>query len=296
MGRVYALGFAAAMLCAASCDDGSSESDAGSSGEDAGIPEADAALLESASITLGYAVALTAPLVDDAERVRDADGPVVGADRQAMTRNAVEDGVATNSVVTDEACVGFAWDGLTATITFTNCVLEETGEPLNGSVTLGVAFHPTVFTLSFSGLSSGTRSMDGSLTLNVGGSCSSDDPSCMACGDMDVTCSRERMPQQTLTGNLTVAEQGSTTFSIDSLTIRVGGATTEVSGTLSTPESTVTASTVTWNIGECLPSSGSLALDSGASITFQDDTPQTGTVLVQIPPLPAFPQTLFEPC
>ena len=233
----------------------------------------------------------------DAETLRDAAGPLDAANRQTMARAGVEAGVSGNSVVTDSACVSYSWSGLSATITFADCELEETGESLTGAVTLSVSFHPTSFGLTFSSLTSGSRNIDGSLTLNVGGACQTDDQACTPCGDSDPSCGARRVSQRTVTGNLTITDGGSTTLAIESLSIvNTSGAGTTVSGTVTSGGITVAASDLSWNQGDCLPSSGTVTLDESLIVTFDASTPTTGNVSVQLPPLPPVTQMLFAAC
>lgn len=263
---------------------------------DGGLDAAEAETVEAATVSLAYAAALTAPLIPDAQMLRDNGGVLDGVAREMMTQMRVENGVSGNSVVTDASCVTFVWGGLSATVTFNNCILEETGEPLSGSISLAVSFHPSEFVLTLSDLTSGSRTLSGNLTLNVGGACSDQDKNCSACPDTDPSCEARRQNQSTLSGNLTVMEGGSTTVTIESLTLARNATGTTVSGTVASSSSSLTASNIRFEQGDCLPSSGTLTLDGNITVEFVSTTPSTGTVNITVPPFPTIPQMLFEAC
>ncbi|MCC7543061.1 MAG: hypothetical protein IT379_42990 [Deltaproteobacteria bacterium] len=255
---------------------------------------------------VGTAVAIAGPLVADGEALRD--GPTGLDSRETTTRDRIENGVSGNSVVTDPACTTFDWSGLSVTVTFAGCVLEATGESLDGSVRLRVAFAPTAIGISFEALTVGSSSIDGTLELLLGGSCAAGDPTCTQCRDVDATCMARTQAQRTLQGDVTVAAAGGAPVSV-SLTATVehdaSGTRATGSGTLesSALDGSFTATDLLWAMGDCLPSSGTLVLDDGSSsltnpatVGFLAVTPTDGTVSLRLGALPAAEVMLLEPC
>lgn len=298
------LSIVALALVAGCGDDAMTGTDAGrpdASGDvDAGLsPEATAALT-TATQALGTAAALTAPLVSDAETLRDVGGRMDGEARDSTARDRVESGVSGNSVVTEPSCTTYDWRALTVTITFAGCVLEATGESLDGVVTLAVSFHPTTLALTMEGLSVADTTVDGALTLNVGGECAPEMAGCLACRDGDAECAAMRASQRTVTGSLTVTSGGTTTLSIEEITVSSDASGTTVSGTATIDGSAVVATDVFWATGDCLPTSGAVSVASlGGTIRFLPATPATGEVEVTVStPLGdvTTTQALFTPC
>jgi len=298
-GRRLAMGLVA--LAIAGCGD-----DGGADGEDAGgaaglAPEAESA---TAAVVrgLGAAQALTGPLVGDGENLRDDSSRRDLGEGDVQTR--VEDSVSGSSIVTDAACTTYAWTELTATITFTDCVLEATGETLDGIVELTVTLYPTTFQATLTSLVVGDLTMDGTVQLVLGGRCREGDASCTPCRDGDATCARMREEQRTLLVDVSFTYDGEdTSLAVDSLGVEADatGATLSGNGSVTTTsaDATFTASMLHWNQGECLPSSGTLTYDDGtlaATITFLPTTPDDGVVQVQVGMLPPFEEMLLPPC
>jgi len=289
---------ALAMGLAACGDDDATGTDAGPSGGDAGsLPPATAATLGTAGFGLGIAAALTGPLVPQAESLRDGGGRLDGAARETRTRTDVEAGVSGMSVVMPSTCVAYAWAGLSVTATFTGCTLETTGESVSGSVGIAVTYFPTTFTVTFTSLTVGTTSVDGMLALNVGGECGGADLGCMGCPDTDPMCAAMRMNQQTLTGALTIRSGSTTVLGITGLAVSNDATGVTVSGMFTVDGLAATATDLHWNMGDCLPVRGTVALPSmSTTITFLPTTPSDGIVQVQLGAFPPFPQMLFAAC
>lgn len=252
---------------------------------------------------LAAATGLTAPLVPSGERLRDMP-LATPADRDMAAQTSVEDGVAGNSIVTEPMCVAFSWAGLTVTATFTSCVMEATGEVLDGSISLTVSFTPTTYTLAFTALTIGDLGLDGELNLRLGGGCIGADAVCAACRDVDTTCMMMRAPQRTVFGDITVSLGTEFALSLEELRLDTDAAGTTVNGTgavTSTAASgSFTATDLHIAMGQCLPTSGTLlftpATGLPATIGFLPTTPTDGIVNVTMPPFPTVPMMLFMPC
>lgn len=255
---------------------------------------------------LSAAVALGAPLVQDGEALRDDPSSGTAGDaRDRSARDRVENGVAGDSIVTDAACVAFDWDRLTVAITFTGCALEQTGESLDGVLSMTISFGPVVLSMTFEDLAVGETTLDGTVTMAFGGQCMDGDPDCTPCEEGDEECAAAEERQRTLTADLTVESGGSFAATLDGLVVVVGddgsvsldGAATVASESFS---GDLVLTTVTFAAGDCLPSAGTLALNDGSplttTLTFLPATPATGEVRVQIGPFPATTAALFPPC
>lgn len=291
------------------CDDPDSfeilDADVDSSVEDAGndgggeVSPEDAVALELVVRGLAASAALAGPLVDEGEMLRDDSRLDMPGMREDTARERVESGVSGNSIVTDETCVTYDWSGLMVTITFASCMMEATGEPLEGALTLAVGLFPTRFTMTFTDLQVGTLGLDGEVGLLLGGRCREGDDGCAGCPDSDPECTSMRENQQTLTADLTLESGASASLVIEDMQVVHGTTGTELDGTAevtSTMSSgTLTATDVHWNPMECLPSSGSVTYGP-TTIELQATTPTTGNVLVTVPPFPTVETMLFEPC
>ena len=149
--RILALMCALALACGdddtttdAGADTGTEDSGTDTSTEDAGgeISPEDAEALDLVIQALAASAALTGPLVPEGEMLRDDSRLDTPEMREDTARERIESGVSGNSIVTDETCVGYDWSGLMATITFTDCIMEATGAPLTGALTLAVGLFP----------------------------------------------------------------------------------------------------------------------------------------------------------
>jgi hypothetical protein len=112
------------------------------------------------------------------------------------------------------------------------------------------------------------------------------------------------MNQQTLWAdiNVSLAEDFAIVLDDVQLDYDTAGTTVSGSGMISsgTVDASFTGNAVHWNTGECLPTSGTLVYTptGGTAMTAEmlATTPADGIVNVTIPPFPAFPYMLFEPC
>lgn len=251
--------------------------DAGTSAEDA------VAILEALDYAATVAALSAGPLVADAAMV-DAGGDAAS---DASIRDRVENGVARDSIVADAGCTAFAWTARTATITFTGCTSETTGLAIEGTVTLAVTFRPTTFAITFDALAIDGVTIDGSLELVV----MRDDTMTTFLVSADVAWTDGGTANTVALDGLAVTTDSRTgTTTLDGgFDVAVGG--TSAAGTLEA---------VTWQMGDCHPSSGTarFTLAGGAAVvaTFLPTTPATGAVLVQIPPFPAVEMTVLAPC
>ncbi len=246
---------------------------------DTEVPASAAAVAEAFSAGGGAAVGLGAPFVGDGEDLNGRDGA-----GEADGRNATENAISGNSVVTDPACVAYAWAGLSVTVTFTGCVLEMTGDSLDGVVALGVTLNPAAFTMTLDGLAIGGDSFDGSASL---------------------TWTDGAGPSPALDVDLTYTSGGSSTHLVlQDVAVEATATSASVSGsgTLETGgvSATLTLDAVTWQTGECHPTSGSLTYEDGGpfpvTITFLPTTPADGIVEVQVNGFPSAPVELLAPC
>lgn len=280
-------------------DAGPAETDAGG-GVDAGdgmLDPADVETFATATRAFGVAAALGGPLIAETQMLRDEAGTMDDASRRTRAQTRIETAVSGNSVVEPATCAAFSWTRLSATITFTGCTLEATGEPIDGSLTLAVSFFPTEVTLTFTALTIGTISLDGSLTLNVGGECQSGDLGCTPCPDGDTTCIEMRQAQISLSGDLTIDDGGTTLVAVDGLSLVADAAGVTVNGTLTVGTTEVVGADLYWALGDCMPTSGTATLtDSSTTLTFLPTTPATGNVAVMIGMIPLGEQMLFTPC
>jgi len=266
-------------------------------------PEAQSALVALVGGT-GGAVALGAPLLPQAEALRDdsrLDSPLM---RDDAARESVVAGVSGMSVVTDPMCVTYTWSGLSVNIAFASCTLEATGLPLDGMLGLAVSFAPIEIRMTFAALQVGDLSLDGMVGIRTGGGCPMGMDTCLNCRDTDPTCMEMRAPQQTIFADLTVSLTEDFTITIMDGTVTHDAAGSAVSGigmvTGGSLAGTFDAMALQWAMGQCLPSSGTLVYTppTGApiTVTFLSTTPETGAVEVTLPPFPTTTQVLFTPC
>lgn len=120
---------------------------------------------------------------------------------------------------------------------------------------------------------------------------------CAACADTDPTCSTERANQRTLTGSLTLTSGTTTVLTIESLTSSADTVGATASGEVTLGTTAMTATDLHWAWGECLPTSGSLAIPSSSTtLTLLWTTPATGSVGVVVGAFDLGEQMLFMPC
>lgn len=216
-----------------------------------------------------------------------ADGmSELGGDQQPdpteeETKGNVENDV-TGSMVTNPECVSLVWAGLSATITFDNCVFSATGLPVNGSLSLAVSLIPARLSLTFDNLTIGDDTFYGTVGIFIAGT----EPDLVLGIDADMSYSG-----------------ASTTLVVDDLLVTGSTAGVNISGNGSVVSpavnATISAGDVNFSAGDCLPSRGSVSFaDGNASgiITFLPTTPSTGDVRLEIPPFAPTTVAMFPPC
>jgi hypothetical protein len=274
------IGLASLLVVLASCNNGTTgAADAG--GADAGLSPAAVQTIDDVTLGLAVATALSAPLAPDGALVHGDLAPT-----DATTHTRAQHGFSGGSVVTPAGCATYSWSGLTATVTLTGCTLEANGMPVSGSVTLGVTTRPTVFTVTFTGLTVGTSTFDGHVSLTINGTDTAAAPPTL---DVDLT--------YTSGGTSTHLTATGLSVTTTSTSVAITGTASVTSGSTTT---SLTAAALTWQTGQCLPSSGTLMVSGSsvppATLTFLSTTPTDGKVTVQIPPFPVTTQRLFPPC
>jgi hypothetical protein len=300
------------VLCLfASCRRAEEEPDAGSTPDagldagsapdagaiDAGLDPADREALLTLTTGLGIATSMAAPLIADGEMLRDEGGRVVGATRESMTQTRMESAISGSSVVTPATCATYAWSGLMVSATFSGCTFELTGMSIDGAVSITVAYFPLRIVATFTALTIGDLTVDGDLTLNLGGACRTGDMGCTACADTDPMCAEERTEQRTLSGSLSLTSGTTTVLAIESLTLSADTVGATASGEVTLGTTAMTATDLHWAWGDCLPTSGTLAIPSASTtLTFLATTPATGSVQVQVGTLDLGEQVLFMAC
>ena len=211
-------------------DGGGTNADSGLGGDAGAVPPESAMAAATIVRGLGASVALTAPLVASGEQLRDVTSRMAADSRGAQAQANVENGVAGDSIVTNGGCVTFEWpELLRASVVFDECELEATGERLDGALSITVTFFPTTLTVAFTALTVGVSSLDGSVALALGGECPAGQTGCSQCGDGDPACAAERMPQQTISANLTVVGE-STMLTLEELQLVTSATGASLSG------------------------------------------------------------------
>lgn len=185
------------------------------------------------------------------------------------------------AALTDPGCITFSWAGLTATIDYNQCVSEETGQVIDGGLTVGMTLIPVTFFSTMDNLTIGGTLFDGTVSLSFSGV------------SPNVTTE--------LAFDLVVDNGASSQIDLDNATLAVnaGSVTVDGAGTFSneTISATFTATAVTWT-GDCLPTSGTVDFDDGTffgTAEFLSTTPTTGEVHVIIPPFIDSVEPLLAP-
>lgn len=174
------------------------------------------------------------------------------------------------AALSDPACVSFAWAGLTATVTYDQCVSEETGAVIDGGITVGMTLIPVSFSITFDNLTIGPNLFDGTVSLTFRGTAP------------NITTE--------LAFDLVVDDGTNNSIDLDqaTLTVATGSVTVDGTGTFSNANSssTFTATQVNWS-GDCLPTSGTVDFDDGTffgTAEFLPTTPTLGEVRIIVPP------------
>jgi hypothetical protein len=255
--------------------DGADDQNDTSSGDDGatdeGVDQEEADAYGEAAVDATVPIAaIAAPLSTSLDQ---AEGDTTPSDE--AVQGYVEDAVSGNSVVTDAACVAYDWDRLSGAITFTDCTLELSGLPLNGTVSLTFSFLPAKVALSFTELTVGAVTLTGSLSIERAGSISA--PSVVLNADMSI------VRKDGATTALVITD-GTVSADVDG--VEVSGATINATGSLTSEnvDAPFSATDVYVKRGDCLPSSGTVAFetDNNLRVTFLDKTPSTGIVLITV--------------
>ncbi len=258
--------------------DSDADADGDSDGDADGDPDAEA-IAAGAVRGLADVVALAAPMRGDGATLHEQRDGANEQDAQTL----VEHAVARDSVVVDGGCTTFAWDGLSVSITFASCTAEETGVPLDGTVTLAVSINPTTFTFTFTDLTIDATMVDGSVSLSVSGG-----------GDLGGGVARTSVSADLAIDDVHLV--------LTDLTIAGSAAAYTLSGagTIQTPsvDADLTLSDVAWSTGDCRPSGGSIGFDSASvsgTMEFTATTPEDGIVWITVAPWPAY-EYVLPPC
>ena len=202
--------------------------------------------------------------------------------------NAVGDGIraridaALELLVVNADCLSASWVLNTATIRFDACELAENGALLDGAVSVRVRVLVPSVVVTMDSLTLGDDSVAGSITAYPIGPLAE-----LTFGiDADLTFAG--------------AER---TLAVDGLGVASGieGVTLSGDGAVISPEvvADATLDDVHLEIGDCLPSSGSVEFQTEnvhGFLRFLPTTPETGEVSLRIPPLPAANIPMFPPC
>jgi hypothetical protein len=266
-------------------------------------PESEEAIQALVAGTSG-SVALGAPLIPEAEALRDDSRLDMPLMRDTAVQESVEMGVSGNSIVTDPMCVTYAWSGSMVDITFASCTMEATGEPLNGAMQLAVSFAPTEMRMTFTALTIGDLGLDGTVGVRTGGNCPTGMDTCLDCRDTDTTCMQMREPQQTIYADITISLEDTFSLTVADGTVSndATGSTLSATGSIdsSTLNGSYAATSLHWNMMECLPSSGQIVYTpeggTAVTLTFLPTTPATGEVDVNYGTFHVGTQALFAPC
>jgi len=184
-------------------------------------------------------------------------------------------GVSENAAAVHEAFAA-AVDSSCTTIKFTEgsakivadfapgCMINEAGVKVTGHLEITVAVSDNVVTVTFTFVSLaiyGYPNLTGTGTVTAAGS-----------GEYGFAVD--------MTSPVEFSFSGSITKTGDTVTMSGTGEYTKEGKTW-----TVTAANVTWKVGDCYPSSGSVSLKTGPAtetITFDEQTPSTGKVTITI--------------
>lgn len=249
--------------------------------EDPGAGAGDADLALAATATQGSEAALSVaePFAGELnQRPRDRLGDGELRDRIAAA-------IAVWGERADQRCVSVEWAELTATVTFDQCVSPNSGHSIDGSVTLVAAPAPDrALSISFEALS-----ID----------------ACVATGHLDLAASGE-VPASAIQIEAQLAvDCADPAYALELSGIRSASAeSVQLEGAAALTQDGVTQSfsldAVVRTRGDCLPSSGSFTYTTERGvpvvITFLEQTPETGVVLVKLGPLSANEEAMFQAC
>ena len=214
---------------------------------DAALDPGAISAIDDATLALAVAAALGTPLSPDGAMLRTDATP----DTTAHMR--LQHGFSGSSVVTPSTCAAYAWSGLTATVTLTGCTLESTGMPVTGSVSVAVALHPVSFVVTVTTLVVGGTTYDGSVMLHINATDAANTPPSL---DVDLTTTNGTTMEHLTATGLTVTTSA--------MSMAIAGSASLTSGATTT---SITATGLTWQMGQCLPSSGTAAMTVGSGPT-----------------------------
>lgn len=256
--------------------------------------------LALAALVAGCTQTADEPAAPDAEAVARATGRTVAESGRVVStfQTTITAGLDDTGAIGDAArarvqaaiaalvaaadCVSLSWAGLSATVQFEECQIPTTDERIDGALTVRLRPLDRSVELALDNLAIGPATFDGTLRAYVRGPI----------------------------GNLTLNVDADLTLVDDSATLHVEGLDVEasaaglaLSGTadITTPsiDATTTTEQLHWILGDCLPSSGTVAFDGQNAtgvLTFLPSTPTTGEVQLQIGNLPAVSVELLPAC
>lgn len=196
-----------------------------------------------------------------------------------QTRGTVEEGLGSGggdgdtqqlmaaSALTNPECVSSAWEGLTITVTYNQC-MDEDGTTIHGGLSLGVTLVPLRFSIQFDQLAVDATTYNGSFSIGFSG------PQ----GNRTTKIDADLSIASSATSKSVQLEQMSLTVTEASLVLDGAGGFSDSQTSVSFDATAVTVAT-----GDCLPTSGTLAYDDGTFdvvIGFLATTPTTGEVSV----------------
>lgn len=183
--------------------------------------------------------------------------------------------------IDDDRCLSFGRAESAVSVTFDACLLGPEAVPVDGAAAVGLTFDPTTLSIGLEALSVDGRTFDGDVVTTV-----DDEAGLSVAADL------------TLSG-----ADGSSSLALESvsLTVADGAAVLDGAATITSAEisSGLGLSEITWVSGSCLPISGQLSYTAegqAKQITFLEETPETGVVLLKVGNLPAVEVALLPPC
>ncbi len=220
----------------------------------------------------GAMTKLSAPLT---AALQGGDAGVAGTARDRIE-------AAIRTLATSAGCLSLDWAMTTVTVRFDHCRIPETDELLDGSLSLRVRVVDPAVVVTTDRLAIGDEVFHGTVTAYP-----KPPLSALTLG-VDADLTREDPLATVRVSGLTVAATAE-------------GVTVAGSGNVITDrlDADITMNQLHWELGDCLPSSGSLSFVDGSLsgvITFLPTTPATGEVRLRIAPFPASTTKLFPAC
>ncbi len=269
--RLVAIATAAVAALAIGCQPGGETPPDDSEQSEAVALEVGRAVVNTGGAVATLAAPLAKALGDDGTTAATADGPL---------RQKIEAALAKLVAATE--CLSVDWSLLQATAHFDQCSLPQTNKTLDGSITVVVRPLKLQVVIRTDELSFGDETYYGTMTASLQGPLTAPTVSV----DFDVT-------DADAATTLMVTDFRVAT-DLESVTIAGTGAVVSPK-----VDASATADAVRWNLGECAPSSGTIAYAQGqlsGVITFLPTTPSTGKVTLDIPRLPSQTIDMFPAC